>query len=198
MQLIIVVTSYILGSVPFGYIICRLVKGFDIRNHGSGNVGATNVARVVSKQWGIVVFILDFFKGFIPPMVLSLILLDYTHRFLILTALIPIIGHNWSIFLNFKGGKGVSTSVGALCGLCFVYPLLLVPLAASILVWLVVFAVYKFVSLASLVAAFSMFLLSTLLLSWEFKFFSFIILVLIIVRHKKNIKNLLSRKELHV
>lgn len=146
--------AYLIGSIPYGYLLGRL-KGIDIRQHGSGNIGATNVWRVMGRYWGLTVFALDFLK--VP-------LADAAIRFLIRTALplpdrswvatvVPLVifvgtvlGHNFPFGLRFKGGKGIATSGGGL--------LWLMPGAffAVLIVWLVVFAVFRMVSLASIVA----------------------------------------------
>jgi len=198
MWLVPIAISYLLGSVPFGYITTYLVKKIDIRNYGSGNIGATNVARILGKRWGSFVFFLDFLKGFISMLMAYLFFSCYSYWLFILVALASIAGHNWSIFLRFKGGKGVSTSIGATLGLCFKYFPLSIPLFVSLFVWIIVFFIFKYVSLASLLATFFFFLLSIIILEWEFKIFSLFIFILIVIRHKKNIKNLLQGKELGV
>jgi len=197
-QTLILVISYILGSIPFGFITAHVVKGIDIRKFGSGNIGATNVARVVGKKWGFIVFLLDFLKGMLPIVVVFNLYPDYPSRIYIAMALAAVAGHNWSIFLFFKGGKGVAVSIGVLFGLCFKYSLLIVPVCAAITTWIIVFLIYKKVSLASIIAASSFFIAALFFLANDFKIASFIMFVLIIVRHKKNIKNLLNKKELSV
>ena len=102
-QTLILVISYILGSIPFGFITAHVVKGIDIRKFGSGNIGATNVARVVGKKWGFIVFLLDFLKGMLPIVVVFNLYPDYPSRIYIAMALAAVAGHNWSIFLFFKG-----------------------------------------------------------------------------------------------
>ncbi|MFC7336289.1 glycerol-3-phosphate 1-O-acyltransferase PlsY [Haloferula chungangensis] len=163
--------AFLLGSIPFGLIIAKL-KGIDIRAHGSGNIGATNVLRVVGKKYGITCLILDALKGYLP-VVLALNLVQIENKtvmpmlgFLqdfalhlpreqqltgqlvhVLTAFCAIIGHNFSPWVGFKGGKGIATSAGVLIAL--------MPFAIILLifVWLLTFLTTRYVALASIVAA---------------------------------------------
>ena len=110
--------SYLLGSVPFGYLVARL-KGMDIRRHGSGNIGATNVFRCVGKGWGLLTFACDTLKGFgaaflIPRVAAPFLPPDGLQALGIGCACLAVAGHNWPAFLRFKGGKGVATSAGVL------------------------------------------------------------------------------------
>ena len=195
-QILILTISYVLGSIPFGFITARIVKGIDIRKFGSGNIGATNVSRVVGLKWGVLVFTLDFMKGMLPIAVMIKLHPEYSSYFYIAVALAAVAGHNWSIFLLFKGGKGVATSIGVLFGLCFKYHSLIVPVSITVAVWGVVFLIYKKVSLASITAAFAFFAASLFLLESEFKIAASVIFILIVMRHKKNIMNLLNKEEL--
>lgn len=197
-KLILLFVSYLLGSIPFGFLLCYLIKKTDIRDLGSGNIGATNVTRVLGKKWGILVFFLDFLKGVVPPLLILLLVKDPNTIFFVLSIIAAVSGHNWPIFLKFKGGKGVSTSLGGIVGLCIVFPYLILLFVASIAVWLAVFFIFRIVSLASLASVFCFFILSLIIsLPYEFKFFSFLLFILVVVRHKKNIKNLLQKKELN-
>lgn len=187
--------SYILGSIPFGLVVAYLVKGIDIRKFGSGNIGATNVVRVVGKKWGYFVFILDFLKGFFPPFAAKFLLQadNYTYIFI---AILPVLGHIFPVFLKFKGGKGVATSIGALCGLSVIFPKLMFVLLISLVIWLIVFFVFRYVSLASLLLGLSFFIFSIIFsLPIEVIGFSFILFAFITIRHVKNIKNLFTKKE---
>ncbi|MCK4912464.1 MAG: glycerol-3-phosphate 1-O-acyltransferase PlsY [Candidatus Omnitrophica bacterium] len=192
----LLILSYIIGGIPFGFLAVYLVKKADIRGLGSGNIGATNVTRVLGKKWGISVFVLDFLKGFIVPLIVPFCV-NNPPTFLFILAIIAVVcGHNWTPFLKFKGGKGVSTSLGGIAGLSFRYPSLLMLLGIAILVWTVVFVIFKIVSLASLTSVFSFFICALIFsLPLEFKIFSLLLFVFIVVRHKKNIKNLLKNKE---
>ncbi len=143
--------AFVIGGIPFGYVVGRM-NGIDIRTQGSGNIGATNVFRVVGKGWGILVFALDFLKAYLP-------LMAYHHLwvkgggvpidpdlFLLVAGVLCVLGHNYSPFLGFKGGKGMATSAGFLAGL--------IPwsLLVCFVAWLVVFLVSRYVSLASIAA----------------------------------------------
>ncbi len=145
--------GYFLGAIPTAYIAGRLLKDIDIRKHGSGNVGATNVFRVLGKGPGIVVLVLDILKGVLAVTLVGDIfgLTQVGQR--VLLALAAVAGHNWTVFLDFKGGKGIATSLGALIGLtikiAFIRPVLLF----TLLTWLAVFLATGFVSLASIVAS---------------------------------------------
>jgi glycerol-3-phosphate acyltransferase PlsY len=144
--------NYLLGSVPFGYLAGRL-KGIDIRQAGSGNVGATNVVRVLGKEYGYLVFALDFLKGFVAVTISMLIAPGSPPEwhspeiFGILGAMSSVLGHSYPVWLKFKGGKGVATSAGALLGLA--------PLATliGVVIWTIVFWLTRYVSLASITAA---------------------------------------------
>ncbi len=217
--------AFLLGSIPFGLIIAKS-KGINIRDHGSGNIGATNVLRVIGKKYGITCLLLDAFKGFIPVMLaVNLIqiagkntgflhvggldsfalVLPAAEQFKgqlvhVLTALAAVLGHNYSPWVGFKGGKGIATSAGVLLALM---PAGIVLLAV---VWLVVFALSRYVSLASIVAAAALPLI-TIYGSWfhgriadgtwnkPLFFFSLVIAVLAIWKHQTNIQRLIAGTE---
>ena len=107
----LIVGAYFIGSVPFGYILARAVRGVDIRTVGSGNIGATNVGRIMGRGWGLFVFALDVLKGLLPAYIGKEL---GGPELAVLGGLAVIIGHNWPIFLGFRGGKGVATSCGVL------------------------------------------------------------------------------------
>ncbi len=146
----LVVLSYLLGSVPLGLLLARL-KGVDIRKVGSGNIGATNVFRCVSKPLGIATFVGDALKGFIPafifPMLGTWLGAEPGAALGLLCGCAAVIGHNWPIFAGFKGGKGISTSAGMLLGIA--------PAAAvcGVVAWALLTALTRYVSLASIGAA---------------------------------------------
>jgi glycerol-3-phosphate acyltransferase PlsY len=149
---VLLVGSYVLGSIPFGYLAGRL-GGIDIRNAGSGNVGATNVVRVLGKRYGYPVFALDFLKGFGAVKISMLIApgrppeWNSPEIFGILAALSSVLGHLYPPWLKFKGGKGVATSAGALLTLTPVATLI------GVAIWIIVFWLTRYVSLASITAA---------------------------------------------
>lgn len=143
--------SFLVGSIPFGFLIGK-AKGIDIREHGSGNIGATNVWRVLGSSWGLIAFIFDFFKGFFPVFALDLLIEHWpeteTLDFLAVACGIAVIlGHNYSPWLGFKGGKGIATSAGAL--------LAIIPWACVtvVLIWLGFLALSRIVSLSSIAAS---------------------------------------------
>lgn len=193
--LILLASSYIIGSIPFGYLFARVVKGIDIRQYGSANIGATNVARVIGKKWGVIVFLLDFLKGCLAPLLMA----SYGSQksiFVIAAAIAVVCGHNWTLFLGFKGGKGVAASMGAMLGMGFIFPQVWIALLISLLSWFIVFYFWRYVSLASLSAS-AVFCLAafTLTVPWEIKIVSFVLFIFIVVRHKTNIIKLIERRE---
>ena len=142
--LIFVIISYLLGSLPNGLYVANL-KGIDIRNEGSKNTGATNVFRVMGAKFGILVLILDALKGFIPLFIADKF--GVTGNSLVLIGITAVIGHTFSPFLNFKGGKGVATSLGI-----FLY-LAPIPMLITLLMFFVVVGITKYVSLGSVLAS---------------------------------------------
>lgn len=151
--LLTALAAYLIGSIPTGYLMAR-AKGVDIRNVGSGNIGATNVFRILGKGPGIVVLLIDAMKGYLPARFLPALFLpnmagqDSRYQYLAIVAgFFAIMGHNYTCWLRFKGGKGVATSAGVL--IAWVPMAFLIALGS----WLVVLGVSRFVSLASIVAA---------------------------------------------
>jgi glycerol-3-phosphate acyltransferase PlsY len=196
LNLALLCLSYLLGSIPFGLLVGYRVKKIDIRKFGSGNIGATNVWRVVGKRWAILVFILDFLKGFIPILIVKSFLSSPENYIFILIAICSVCGHNWSIFLKGKGGKGVAVSLGAVSGLSVVFVNLWIVVGLSILVWLIILFTFRYMSLASVSGGGAFFIFSLIFsLPGELKLLSFLLFVFILIRHKKNIKDLLKRKE---
>ncbi|MFA4888332.1 MAG: glycerol-3-phosphate 1-O-acyltransferase PlsY [Candidatus Omnitrophota bacterium] len=187
-----IIISYLIGSIPTAYIFGRLLKGIDIRKFGSGNVGATNAMRVLGKGPGILVLLLDALKGFLPVVFLGRGDVGAS----IIFGLACIFGHNWTLFLNFKGGKGMAATLGVLIGLSLQAGGLRIILALSIAVWLAVFLVLRIVSIASIISA-----LALPVFSLYFKQSRVIILTSIILsffvllRHRSNIQRILQGKE---
>jgi acyl phosphate:glycerol-3-phosphate acyltransferase len=195
----IVVASYVIGSVPFGYVAGRLA-GVDIRKIGSGNVGATNVVRTLGKRLGYPVFILDFLKGVAAVELSTLVFNHSSIQFsrelcAIAAGACCVIGHLFPIWLGFKGGKGVATSAGVIFGL--------MPLVASImgLVWIIVFQASRYVSLASVSAAIAMPMVTGAMVYLGklrapiLFYFSLALALLIIVRHRSNFSRLATGSE---
>ena len=196
-----ITTSYLIGSIPTAYIFCRLLKGEDIRKVGSGNVGATNALRVLGKGWGITVLILDILKGAIPVIIIGDILAAKIffltdEQIRVIIGFCCIAGHNWTIFLNFKGGKGVATTIGVLMGLAFTVSGLNVVLGLLLLTWILVFLISRIVSLASIIAFAALPIYAIIFRQSKFLITaSAILAILAIIRHKANLKRLLQGKE---
>lgn len=147
-QLLILFSAYLFGSIPFGLITGFAIKRVDIREHGSKNIGATNVFRVVGKKWGITVLLLDTLKGYLAckfPLLLGFP--EFPIPFQLLLGISAILGHSFPIWLKFKGGKGVATSLGVFLAISWV------PTAITFLIWILVFISCHIISLSSLIAA---------------------------------------------
>jgi len=195
-----IIISYLLGSIPTAYIFGRIIKGIDIRDFGSGNVGATNVFRVLGPAWGIFVLILDILKGIIPVTALADYFIGYTEIspeiLRIVFGFACVCGHNWTLFLRFRGGKGVATTLGVLIGLATAVAELRLILLLVILVWLAVFLILRFVSVASVASALSFpVFVFVFHRSKELLALGIALAILIVLRHKKNLLNLLHGKE---
>lgn len=196
-----ITVSYILGSIPTAYIFVRLLKGVDIRNFGSGNVGATNAFRLLGKGAGITVLILDMLKGFLAAAILGDFVVLKTNilseeAIRMIFSLVCVCGHNWTIFLRFRGGKGIATSFGILIGLSSRIHGFGFVLGLVVLVWLLVFSISRIVSISSVLAGISLpvfiviFKHSNLLV-----ILSFILSILVVLRHKANLIRLFQGKE---
>jgi glycerol-3-phosphate acyltransferase PlsY len=182
-----IVFSYLLGSIPFGYLIFYFSEGKDIRTLGSGNIGATNVLRSKGKLAGMLTLALDMIKGAVPVFY-GLIHFDLPW-FVLLGALAVLLGHVFPVFLKFRGGKGVASLVGVF--LVFYYPALLVFLA----VFLLILKLTRFVSLASLLATAALFFCILFTKDAESAMVVFAMLLLIAFRHRANIQRLLAGTE---
>ena len=185
---LVVIGGYLLGSIPFGYVLPRLVRGDDIRRHGSGNVGASNVWRVYGRSLGIPVALLDVAKGFVPALVGLELGGDWVG---VLAGAAAMIGHARPVFLGFsKGGKMVATAGGV--------ALALAPLAAlaCLVVWLVTFAAFRYASLASIVTACALpFLCLAFDAPWPVVGFAAIAAVGVVALHRHNVRRLLAGTE---
>jgi len=200
-----IVMSYLIGSIPTAYIFGWVLKGIDIRKFGSGNIGATNALRVLGKWPGITVLVLDILKGFTAVVFLGNLLvagiggISQTAARLIL-GLSCICGHNWTIFLRFKGGKGMATTLGVLLGLGVRITGLKLIFGLVILTWLVIFIITRMVSLASILSGISLpiytFLLKGLFQEPAILILASIIFALfIILQHRSNLKRIFQGKE---
>jgi glycerol-3-phosphate acyltransferase PlsY len=196
MIVVSIILSYLMGAIPTAYIAGKILKGIDIRKYGSGNVGATNVFRVLGKGPGIVVLLIDILKGIIPVAVIADCLQTTSLLERILISLFAVAGHNWTVFLQFKGGKGIATTLGVLIGLTIRIVTIRPVLLYTLLSWVVVFLLSGFVSLASIIAA----VLLPLFMILTSQPFSMILLGIIfcafvVLRHRPNIRRLLSGEE---
>lgn len=195
------VFSYLLGSIPTGYIFGRLFKGIDLRKHGSGNMGATNAFRVLGKPIGTAVLVLDIFKGALAVLASSWFVDTRSagiskELLMCLSAISAVCGHNWTIFLRFRGGKGIATSLGALIAFAILIPGFIWVVLLILGLWLVIFLWSGFVSLASVISSAALPLLSiSFRLPTEIIIFVFILAVFSLIRHKSNISRLLQNNE---
>ena len=188
--IVIPIIFYIIGSIPFGVLISRCIAEIDITQRGSGNIGATNVARELGIKWGIVTLLLDILKGFIPIFIFYHYLNYYSGIGLLIACLSIFLGHQFSLFQNFRGGKGVATALGVFIAVS--------PFSAITAVFIFIFTVYitDIVSLGSMIAACTMPLI--LFFSIESKYLiiaSLIMAALICLKHKDNIQRLLRGEE---
>ena len=192
MLIAILVSAYLLGSVPFGLLIVKNFCGIDIRSVGSGNIGATNVLRAAGPKLAAVVFAMDVVKGLIPTLAAKQ-LFPGEAWIIVATGMVAIMGHTLSIFLRFKGGKGVATGLGVIIGLD--------PRIAGIGfgIWLLIVAITKYVSLASIIAAVSI----TTMMRLFHQHIAYQIVVtfvaaFVIFKHRSNMVRLIQGKEPHI
>ena len=182
---IIIIFSYFLGSIPFGYLLTKIFLQKDIREIGSGNIGATNVLRTGNKYIGYATLLFDILKAIIPIIFVKFYYIDYLY----IASLCVFLGHVFPIWLKFKGGKGVATYVGILCCLN-------IYLGISFgIVWLISFFIFKYSSLSSLLGSLSIPIVNFFILKEDVIFFFIIMFVLIFYTHRENIKRLLNRSE---
>lgn len=187
------VIAYFLGAVPFSWVLGRVFVGVDIRTVGSGNPGATNLFRV-NKPLGVVGLLLDISKGFFPTLLLPAVFDNYYLTFV--AAALAITGHMYTVFLGFRGGKGVATAVGAMLAVNWLIA------AVAFGVFLVVLALFRYVSLGSICAAASIYVLSVLIPYLQFGTFNIPLIIFcwifaaaIIYAHRNNIRRLLRGDE---
>ena len=176
--------SYLFGSIPFGYIFTKILLKKDIRNVGSGNIGATNVLRTGNKSLGYSTLVLDIAKAVVPVIFIKLNYPDLVY----ISALCAFLGHLFPIWLKFKGGKGVATLVGILLSINIYYAIVFGT------VWILTFLISKYSSLSSLFASISIPIYLLIIDKGNIIFF-IIMFVLIFYTHRENIKRLLNREE---
>ncbi len=183
--LIIGIISYLIGSIPFGLILTKLFLNKDIREIGSGNIGATNVLRSGNKIIGYTTLIFDILKAVIPVIFVK----TYYTDFLYLASLCAFLGHVFPVWLKFKGGKGIATYVGILFVINIYFGIIFA------LCWFVIFGITKFSSLSSLIASISIPVYLIITSNFDEVFFFIIMFVLIFFTHRENIKRLKNKEE---
>ena len=186
MELFIIgIISYLMGSIPFGLILTRIFLKKDIRDIGSGNIGATNALRTGNKLIGYSTLILDLLKAVIPVLYVKISFPDSVY----ISALFAFIGHVFPVWLKFKGGKGVATYVGILFSLNIIFGLVFG------ICWLIIFFISKYSSLASLIGSLSVPVYILIFQGLENVFFYVIMFILIFFTHRENIKRLKNKEE---
>ena len=183
--LIVGIICYLIGSIPFGYILTKIFLKKDIRDIGSGNIGATNALRTGNKTVGYATLFFDIIKAVIPIIYIKL---NFT-ELLYIASLCIFLGHVFPIWLKFKGGKGVATYVGILFALNIYFGLVF------IISWFITFALFKFSPLSSLVASISIPIYLLILSRFDHVFFFTIMFVLVFFTHRENIKRLKNKEE---
>lgn len=185
-----IIISYLIGSIPSGFLLTKYLMKKDVRKYGSGNIGATNVARVMGIKAGVLVAIFDILKGYLGVLIGQMILGSNLSIAILFVAAAAIAGHDWSLFLGFSGGKGVATTFGVILRL---YPLAFLIYA---LIWLLLVFSTRYVSLGSIIGS------MTLPLTLYFKsaavkdiYFAVLLSLFVVYTHRENIKRLLKGKE---
>jgi acyl phosphate:glycerol-3-phosphate acyltransferase len=194
----LIVLSYLLGSIPFGFIVGKTVKGIDIREVGSGNVGATNVLRALGPAFGTLVMICDILKGVAAVLVAKHLFVGHSQAsWVIVASLLAIVGHTASPFIRFKGGKGVATSLGVIFGMNWMIA------SIAFILWASILAVTRYVSIASIIAPYTV---PLMMLLWKpvfcgtavpvhYAVFALVAATLILLKHRSNISRLINRTE---
>ena len=185
MLFLILFISYLIGSIPFGFLLTKIFLKKDIRDIGSGNIGATNALRTGSKSIGYATLSLDIVKAIIPVIFVKIYFIEYLY----ISSLCVFLGHVFPVWLKFKGGKGVATYVGILCCLDIYLGI------GFGMIWLITFLIFKYSSLSSLLGSLSIPIINFFILKEEVIFFFIIMFVLIFYTHRENIKRLLNRSE---
>lgn len=187
--------SYLIGSIPTSYIFGKVLRGIDIRQFGSGNIGATNVYRVVGKLPGALVLIIDITKGLICVTLIANLFLHLgismdSENFRMILGFSAIVGHNWTVFLKFKGGKGVAASAGVLIGIA---PKIFI---LGLIIWIAVFLWKRYVSLASICSVVSVpVFFSILSYPASYVFFTSLVCAIMVYKHLPNIRRLVRGEE---
>ena len=193
--IIAIICSYLLGCIPTSFIFGKLFKKIDIRQFGSHNVGATNAIRVLGVKIGIITLLIDIAKGFFAIHIGKMIIQNPDNILIICLGLSAILGHIFTVFLNFKGGKGVATSAGVLIALAPI------PFLIALLIFIITVWITRYVSLGSFLAGIVLLIVEIIIniknsfSELEYLIFFFVILMFIIIRHKRNIKRLITGTE---
>ena len=183
--ILIAIISYLLGSIPFGFILSKFFLKTDIRKIGSGNIGATNALRTGNKFVGFSTLIFDILKAIAPVLYIKI----YYQEYIYISALCVFLGHVFPIWLNFKGGKGVATYIGILFAINILFGIIFIT------IWLLIFLVYKYSSLSSLIGSVSIPLYLLIIGQTNSIIFFTIMFVLIFFTHRENIKRLKNKEE---
>ena len=186
MELILVISvSYLMGSIPFGLILTKIFLKKDIREIGSGNIGATNVLRTGNKTIGYLTLILDVIKAVIPVLYIKIKFPELIY----ISSLLVFIGHVFPVWLKFKGGKGVATYVGILFSINYILGIVFV------FSWLIIFFISKYSSLGSILSSLLIPIFIFFNSSYENEYFFIIMFVLILYTHRENVKRLINKEE---
>jgi glycerol-3-phosphate acyltransferase PlsY len=180
--------AYLLGSIPYGLVLVKIFKGIDLREVGSKNIGTTNVLRTTNKTLALITLILDVSKGAIAVILCRTFINTNTTDLSLLAGFIAILGHLFPIWLNFKGGKGVATSLGTILAINPIIGLL------CLLTWLLIAIIFKYSSLAA-IATFIMFPVYAFILNQNLTYYAIFISAIILLKHKENIKKLFTGQE---
>ena len=183
--LYVAIYSYVLGSIPFGLALTKIFLRKDIREIGSGNIGATNVLRTGKKSLGIATLLLDGSKAYISVTITLIFFQDFIY----LSALICMLGHIFPVWLKFNGGKGIAVYVGVLFSFSIYLGLIFVSS------WIIVFYLSKYSSLSSLASALAIFLYSLTLNNFDISIFCFIIFIIVVYTHRENISRIRNKTE---
>ena len=191
-QFLFLVLTYLIAAIPFGLVLTKIFAKKDVREFGSGNIGATNVVRVAGKKIGLLTLILDGLKGAIMVVIARFTFADASglHIFLVLVGTVAVIAHVYPVYLNFKGGKGVATTLAVLLALDLNIGL------SVIGIWALTFAIFRTSSISSIAAIFSSIILSICYgTSISQILFCIFLFALILYRHKENLERLIAGKE---
>lgn len=185
-----IIISFLCGALPTAFLVAMFSAKIDIRQHGSGNVGATNAFRVLGKKYGFMVLVIDFLKGYLPILFFMHSTNARIYENVPWFGLAAVLGHIFTPFLGFKGGKGIATGAGVICA---IKPMLFI---GTLSVWIIVFMITHIVSLSSIIAASSMILLAFLTdPHWHVRFFFILIFIVSIWTHRSNIIRIIKGVE---